>query len=104
MEAKFKGIKDDPNFRGWTLPGNNILINKGNGHSCSSLAYAVLLAGDIYSLLSRGYSASFSSITTPGMLCVALATAKKAELVKYPDTKKFSLFESREQREYYNNL
>lgn len=92
MEAQFDVIKSNQSFKGWVLIGDNLLLNKGNAHSCSSLAYKVLLAGDIYSLLSHGYSSNFSSITSPDLLDAALSKAKQTEFASYPNSKKYTRF------------
>lgn len=95
IEARFKGITTDPEFRGWTLIGNNLLLNKGNAHSCASLAYTLLKAGGIYELISclNSWYSGLSSSATPDALAGISIKAKQAELTKYPDTKKFGLFE-----------
>lgn len=94
IEARFKEIYSDPNFRGWTLLGNNILLNRGNAHSCASLAYTLLKAGGIYELISSFNSSygSISSAASPDALAGISIKAKQAELISYPDTKKFEAF------------
>jgi hypothetical protein len=52
IEARYRDISSDPEFKGWTLIGDNLLLNKGNAHSCASLAYTLLKAGGIYDLIS----------------------------------------------------
>lgn len=95
IEARFNEIHSDPEFKGWTLLGNNLLLNKGKAHSCASLAYTLLKAGGIYELLSflDSSTGGLSSSASPAALATITNKAKQAELAKYPDTKKFELFE-----------
>jgi hypothetical protein len=79
MVDQFKQITHDPNFKGWTLIGNNRLVNGGNAHSCASLAYSLLRTGGIHRLVS-----------TPDELAKFSLSAKKFELLSYPEIKNFS--------------
>lgn len=106
IEARFKAIKEDPDFAGWTLIGNNRLVNKGNAHSCASLAYTLLVAGGIYELISRLNSShgSLSSSASPAALLGFSQKAKQAELKKFPDTAKFSPFKRDGQIQIYFDI
>lgn len=78
-------------LKGWTLIGSNRLINKGNGNSCSGLAYQLLEQGGIYDqLISRSrFSSTFSSVVTPDDLGRAVYVAKQQELALHPETAGF---------------
>lgn len=87
---KFNDIKD--NLAGWRLVGSNVLSRKlksTNKESCASLAYRLLLAGDIDDLTSS-HSSKAATIVSPDDLGGLIKDAKKVELKDYPETKKFT--------------
>lgn len=81
---RFKQITDDPEFRGWTIFGEN-------GHSCASLAYSLLNAGGIHRLVSTADRSrpSVSKSAAPDALANFALIAKKNELSFYPEIKNF---------------
>lgn len=89
MEARFRDIVSV--LKGWTLMGNQFLVNKGNAHSCASLAYTLLQAGGIYKLVSRSSSShkGLSVSASPAGLATFSQKLKQAELNAFPDTNKF---------------
>ena len=90
IEARFNKISTDSDFKGWTLLGDNLLINRGNAHSCASLAYTLLKAGGLYQIISRLHSSRVSSVVTPDQLAEVVKKAKQAELHIEPVTQKFT--------------
>ncbi len=87
MVNKFK--KMQAKTKHWTLFGDNILLCKGDKHSCASLAYKILEAGGIYRLISNAYSSAYSSAISPDRLVHAVKEAKRKELDKHAVTKNF---------------
>ncbi len=79
MQDKFNEIKKKLN--GWTLFGPNRLLNDGTSHSCSSLAFTILKAGD----LPLDYLI-FSSSASPDKIGEVMIAAKGSELKEYPET------------------
>jgi len=88
--------KEIKNTTGWVLIGENILLNRGKAHSCSTLAYKILIAGGIKNLFNSGTvsAPNLSSITTPTRLMDAVKEAKRNELKKYPESRDFDTYEN----------
>lgn len=86
-----KWQQEKARLKGWTVIGNNRLINAGNADSCSGLAYRLLESGGIYDqLIYRGrFSSTFSSVVTPDDLGNVVLIAKQQELALYPETADF---------------
>lgn len=84
-----KGLKGNKNFKGWVLIGGNKLINRNSGESCASLAYKLLQAGGIDSLINFSSKSRIASIVSPDELAEVVKNAKRTELKNYPETKIF---------------
>jgi len=86
MRTEFREIHSkvkSGKYKGWTVVGNSLLNGYGGGHSCSSLAYEVLKAGQIYDLITSRFSSSLSSAPSPDGLARAVFAAKKGENKNY---------------------
>lgn len=81
---KFNEIKKEN--ENWTLLGNTLLINRGTSHSCATLGYELLKAGEIFDIITSGYSSSYCLIVAPDTLVPAIKEAKKQELKKHPES------------------
>lgn len=77
INQEFERLKK--NLQGWSLYGDNLLVNRGSAHSCASLAYQLVIAGGLYSLVTSAHSSMHSSIVTPDLLLETLLAARKAE-------------------------
>lgn len=85
IEAKYVQESEKLQRSGWQLI-RGTLFPADTGHSCASLAYALLNAGGIYDLVSGAFSSSFSSVSRPEEVATVAKTAKRKELAEYPET------------------